>query len=323
VRLVLDDGHLTAVCKQLRHELAAALCPIPFDHRLAARETRGDVGTALDTASERLREDAGSVLRANFARLEQSLRSLEEFGKVLDEDSAAAIKQLRYRVYTLERAVEITGRAIDRLASARLCVLLDGRPSAEEFFGLARSLIDAGTGIIQLRDKQLDDRALLARGRSLAAMIRDSRPTSRTLWIMNDRPDLAALAEADGVQLGQEDVAVKDARRIVGPDRLVGVSTHSIEQARQAVLDGADYIGVGPTFPSGTKQFDRLPGLELLRAVAAEIRLPAFAIGGIGPRNLPEVLSAGFTRIAVSGAVLSSDDSAAAVRELRKMMNAD
>ena len=153
-------------------------------------------------------------------------------------------------------------------------------------------MISAGVAIIQLRDKRLDDRELLARGRLLAALIGEAPPPARTLWIMNDRPDLAALAGSGGVHLGQEDVAVKDARRIVRPDRLVGVSTHSLEQARQAVLDGADYIGVGPTFPSETKQFDRLPGLELLRAVAAEIRLPAFAIGGISPQNLPQVLAA-------------------------------
>jgi thiamine-phosphate pyrophosphorylase len=96
----------------------------------------------------------------------------------------------------------------------------------------------------------------------------------------------------------------------------VGVSAHSIEQARQVVLDGANYLGVGPTFPSGTKSFEQFPGLELLRAVAAEIRLPAFAIGGVCRVNLDEVLAAGFTRIAVGEAVASAEDPAAAVREL-------
>ena len=168
-RLVLDDGHLTKVCKDLRHELAAALVAIPFDHRLAARETLCDVGTVLDTSSEWRRDDAGSVLRANFARLEQSLRSLEEFGKLFDENCARQIKQLRYRVYTLQRAAEITGRATGRLASARLYALIDGRPSLEDFQRLARCLIGAGAAVVQLRDKQLDDRALLTRGRFLAA----------------------------------------------------------------------------------------------------------------------------------------------------------
>ena len=133
---------------------------------------------------------------------------------------------------------------------------------------------------------------------------------------MNDRPDLAVLARANGVHVGQTELSVKDARSIVGPDMLVGVSTRSIEQARQAVLDGANYIGVGPTFPSNTKRFEQFPGVELLRAVAEEIRLPAFAIGGIDRENVAEVLAAGFTRIAVSGAIAAAADPAQAAKEL-------
>jgi len=132
---------------------------------------------------------------------------------------------------------------------------------------------------------------------------------------MNDRPDLAALSRADGVHVGQDELSVKDARSIVGPEALVGVSTHSIEQARQAVLEGANYLGVGPTFPSDTKQFEKFPGLDLLRQVGAEIRLPAFAIGGITTENLPEVLATGMTRVAVSGAIAAAAEPVAAAKE--------
>ncbi|MGC4007112.1 MAG: thiamine phosphate synthase [Pirellulales bacterium] len=133
---------------------------------------------------------------------------------------------------------------------------------------------------------------------------------------MNDRPDLAVLCGADGVHVGQEELPVHDVRRIVGPDMLVGVSTHSIEQARKAVLDGADYLGVGPTFPSTTKSFDAFPGLDLVRAVASEITLPAFAIGGITVENVLEVRKAGLHRIAVGGAVWNTGHSAAPIRSL-------
>ncbi len=319
VRFVLDDRHLTRLCKQLRHELTDALGRISLEHRLAARETQADVGTVLTTASEQSRADAAEVLTANFARLQESLRSLEEFGKLLGADGAglaAAFKQLRYRTYTLQRAVDITRGSIERLAAARLYVLIDGRPSVEEFERLARSLIDAGVQVLQLRDKQLGDRELLERARLLRALTQ----ATPTLFVLNDRPDLAALAGADGVHVGQEELSVKDARSIVGPEALVGVSTHSIEQARRAVLDGANYIGVGPTFSSGTKRFEQFPGVELLRKVAAEIRLPAFAIGGIGRENLDEVLAAGFGRIAVSGAVTAADAPAEAAQELLKRL---
>lgn len=316
-RLILDDRHLTQLCKQMRHDLAGCLAAVSMDRRFAARETQADVGTTLDLPTEGRRDSPRDVLRANFARLQEALRSLEEFGKLLDAGLAAAAKQLRYGAYTLERAVGITGRSIERLASARLYVLLDGGGAPEEFERLARSLIEAGADILQLRDKRLGDRELLARARLLVAATRGSG----TLAIVNDRPDLAVLAGADGVHVGQEEVSVKDARRIVGPDALVGASTHSIEQARQAVLDGADYIGIGPVFPSDTKQFKNYPGVELLRAVAAEIRLPAFAIGGINRSNIAEVLAAGAARVAVGSAVTSADDPARAAKELSMIVH--
>ena len=141
-----------------------------------------------------------------------------------------------------------------------------------------------------------------------------------TLFIMNDRPDLAVLSAADGVHVGQDELSIQNVRRIVGPEMLIGVSTHTIEQARQAVLSGASYIGCGPTFPSGTKHFDSFPGLAFLREVAAEIGLPAFAIGGITRDNLKIVLQTGMQRVAVSGGVTQAADPAAAVRGIRRRL---
>lgn len=319
VRFVLDDRHLTGRCKQLRHDLAAALDRVSGEHRLAARETRVDVGTGLATESERRRGAPAHVVGASFARLQEALRSLEEFGKLIDADMAADIEQIRYRSYTLQRAVEITRTSLERLARARLYVLIDGRESAAEFQQLARSLVEAGVHAIQLRDKRLDDRRLLERAR----LLRDMTAGSDTLFIVNDRAELAALSHADGVHVGQEDLSVKDARTIVGPEPLIGVSTHTLDQARRAVIDGANYIGIGPTFPSETKQFAEFPGLDLLRKVSAEIRLPAFAIGGITQENLSEVLATGIGRVAMGGAILTAGDSAAAAREILKRMGAD
>ena len=216
----------------------------------------------------------------------------------------------------MHRAIGATQIGCERLAASQLYVLLDGRESIEQFEQLARQLIEAGVNVLQLRDKRLADRELIDRARRLRKL---TQGTS-TLLVINDRPEIAALVRADGVHLGQEELSVKDARTIVGPDMLIGVSTHSIEQARQAVLDGANYIGAGPTFPGDTKKFEHFPGVELLRMVAAEIRLPAFAIGGITRENIGEVLAAGFTRVAVSGAVVEADDSSRAVGELQTVL---
>lgn len=312
VRFVLDDRHLTGLVKQLRHELTAALERLDTGDRLSARQSESDVGATLCTPAEADRDDARAVAAASFKRVQQALRSLEEYAKLIDGPMAAAIELLRYSAYTLERAVGITADSLARLLEARLYVLLDGCADEEAFAQAAETLIGAGVHVLQFRDKRLDERQLLARARRL----REITARSETLFIMNDRADLAVLSHADGVHVGQEELSVKDARRIVGPKALVGVSTHSIQQARQAVLDGANYIGVGPTFPSATKSFEKFPGLELLRAVAAEIRLPAFAIGGITRENLPQVVESGMRRVAVSAAVLKAADPGAAAREM-------
>jgi thiamine-phosphate pyrophosphorylase len=167
--------------------------------------------------------------------------------------------------------------------------------------------------VFQLREKALPDRELL----ELARNVRRWTRSAGVLFVVNDRPDIARLAEADGVHLGQDDMTVKDARRIAGPEMLIGVSTHSVAQLRQAVLDGADYVGIGPTFPSKTKAFDHFPGLEFVRAASAETSLPAFALGGIDARNAAEVAAAGASRVAVSSAICGSDDPRRAAQLLR------
>ncbi len=310
VRFALDDWHLTTQLKSLRHDLTAILSNIDRGERIAARESQGDVGADAKLAGELARQDVAQVITASFQRLQQALRSLEEFSKLSNAAAARRFEQLRYRVYTIERAVELTGSSLCRLAHARLYVLVDGGRSEDAFRLLAESLVGAGVPLVQLREKSLDDRTLLARARLLREITRGSQ----TLLIINDRADLAMLADADGVHVGQQELSVKDARALVGPRRLVGVSTHSIEQARQAVLDGSNYIGIGPTFPGRTKQFPAFPGLDFVRAVSHEIRLPAFAIGGITLENLGEVLASGATRACVSAAVCGATDPAAAAR---------
>ncbi len=304
LRFVLNDGHLCGQCKQLRHDLTALLANLPMEKRLAMRQTDEDVGTTIATQREYQRYSSADVLHANFARLEESLRSLEEYAKIDTPPIAAHLEQFRYRVYTLHKAVGVTVDSIQRLADARLYVLIDGGESTVDFQVKCAAIVEAGVNIIQLRDKRLNDRELLER----ANILREITSPTPTLFIVNDRPDLALLAGADGVHVGQEELSVHQVRGIGGGEMLVGVSTHNIEQARQAVLDGANYIGVGPTFASSTKQFDDFPGLDFIRQVAAEIRLPAFAIGGITLDNVSQVIEAGLHRVAASAAIGDGDD---------------
>jgi thiamine-phosphate pyrophosphorylase len=352
VRFALDDPFLTGETKSLRHALSAAAAAFPSSDQHAARDTTHDVGTALTTPAEHDRANLWAVCLASLKRTEQSLRSLEEYAKLTDPAFARSMESLRYRLYTLEKAIDVSRSSRDRLENVRLCVLIDGCNTAAEFERLVRALVDAGVCMIQLRDKRLDDRELLSRARLLVSLTRAgdrtrSQPPPRpglsaaldrntlqppaepggdrharrsTLAIINDRADVAAAVDADGVHIGQADLPAKEVRTIVGTQMLIGVSTHNIEQARAAVLEGSNYLGAGPTFASQTKSFEAFAGLEYLRAVAAEIRLPTFAIGGISAKKLPDVLATGISRVAVGSAVTGSREPASAARELLGML---
>jgi thiamine-phosphate pyrophosphorylase len=313
-RFALNDAQLSRECKQLRHGLTAAMTQLdPTGQRIVFRDTLADVGTSISVPAEGERVTVPDLVAANFQRVSQALRVIEEGAKLIGH-GGEAFESLRYRSYTLAKAfhLRLQGQAV--WAGRQLYVLIDGRAQEADFVKLVKQLITAGVHVIQLRDKQLADRTLLARGKLLRQLI-DEQTTgdSNPLFIMNDRPDLAVLAQADGVHVGQEELPVGEVRKLVGVTMQIGVSTHSIEQARQAVLDGANYLGCGPTFPSGTKKFESFPGLAFLRQVAAEISLPSFAIGGITNENLPQVQEAGFTRVAISGAIHGSHDPSASV----------
>lgn len=320
-RFVLSDPLLSEQLKQLRHQTAVAGQRFDRSQLLSARDTPGDVGTTIETPTETSRGNAMDVAIAAAARVQQSLRCLEEYGKIVDSDVGRDFEACRYRCYSLFATLEQLGLRRDRLADCQLYVLVDGGDSVESMAATIEQLADAGADLIQLRDKRLSDRTLYERAAAAAVVL---RPTG-CLFIVNDRPDIAAAVHADGVHVGQDELPVAAVRQIIGADSLLGVSTHSVAQVQQAVSEAADYIGCGPTFPSGTKSFENFPGTEFLRAAAATTTVPAFAIGGIGADNLDQVIDAGFFRIAVAGAVTSSASPAAAVADLKQrlMQHAD
>lgn len=312
-RMVLNDQHLSLRLKQMRHDLVSGTESLDREKRIASRDSIGDVGRDNQTQSEYQRPNESGVVQANMSRVAQSLRTIEEFSKTIEPSVAQSVEQLRYEIYTLEKAILTTMMSAQNLANHRLYVLLDGKGSPEELESFASELVRSGVDILQLRDKSLSDRELILAGRALAAATRGTDAK----WIMNDRCDLAIAADADGVHLGQEDMRVADARRVVGPSRMIGVSTHTIEQARQAVLEGANYIGIGPVFPSQTKQFDEHIGVQLVETITREIQLPGYAIGGINNENVDELLAVGCQHVAVSNVIVAAKDPSAAAQVMK------
>lgn len=357
-RFVLDDADISRQLKNLRHALVSAerrlldsaasgtSDAVPPRLTVLHRNTAADVGTTLSTAQETRRQSGQDVLLANSRRLQEALRSLEEFGKLVSPEFAAMIKQLRYQAYQLEAALlnrsaeapagdvqrmpavadPATSGAIDeeraawrrqRLQSAQLYALLTESSCRQPWQQFVEAILTAGVDVIQLREKHLADGELLRRARWLA----DACRAAGALSIINDRPDVAILANADGVHVGQEELPAAAARNMIGPARLLGLSTHELNQVQAAVAAGADYLGTGPVFPSSTKSFADFPGLPFVRDV---VRLappvPWFAIGGVQLQNLPELLAAGARRVAVTAALSAAVDPAAAVGQLRTVL---
>ena len=182
--------------------------------------------------------------------------------------------------------------------------------------GLERTVREAvrgGVDIVQLREKNLPDADLL----DLAKKTRQWTRDEGALFILNDRPDLAVLSEADGVHLGTTDLTPSEARRIVGADRLIGASSHNARDREAATLAGADYLGAGPVFPSKTKAFQDFASLNYIRSFADWQGPPWFAIGGINLETIDQVREAGAVRIAISHAICQSEDPQGMARALR------
>ncbi|MFO0888664.1 MAG: thiamine phosphate synthase [Isosphaeraceae bacterium] len=317
-RFVLDDPGLTRRLKEVRHRLAEALRGFDADLLIGSRETREDVGTHIMTRSEQVRENPRAVLSANFKRTAEALRTLEEYGKLVDVWLAGRFEVLRYDVYTLEKLTLGAVHAYRALGDAKLMVLVGGLPTLGDLTWVVGEALAGGADVIQLREKVLPDRELLSRARE----VRILTAQAKARFILNDRPDLARLSGADGVHVGQEDLTVRDTRRIVGPNLVIGVSTHDRRQLDAAILSGAGYLGVGPVFPSATKEFSEpeLAGLEFVRSAAEATNLPFFAIGGITEENVRRVLDAGAARIAVSAAVIRADRPRRAAARLKALL---
>ena len=311
-RFVLDDAFLSGELKRLRHDLAESLAGLAPTLLLEARETQRDVGTGISTARERERHSLLEVARVNLKRLQEALRSLEEVGKLYRADFGQRLEQLRYRSYTLERAILLGSDSRHRLADVKLYVLLTSAQCRAAPDWTIREAAAGGASMFQLREKNLTDRELLGQARQVRRWTREVG----ALFIMNDRPDIARLVEADGVHVGQDELPVREVRRIVGPGMLIGVSTHSLDQLRQAIRDGASYVGIGPTFPSRTKSFADFPGLDLVRQATVETSLPAFVIGGVNRDTIAAAVAAGARRVAVSDAIGQANEPRQAAAEL-------
>ncbi len=303
-RFGLNHSQWAEDCKQMRQELARWHS---LEIRLA-RDTPGDPGTALSHPREEHRSSLEQVLQANICRVQEALRVLEEYSKLYKPGMGEAFKQLRYQVYSLESNL-LSHHRRQQLEDAYLYLVTS--PS-DQLVSTVEAALKGGLKLVQYRDKNTDD---LARWQN-AVKLRQLCQEYGALFLVNDRVDLALAVNADGVHLGQEDLPIAVARKILGSHRLIGRSTTNPQEMANAIAQGADYIGVGPVYETPTKAGKAAAGLDYVRYAAQNSPIPWFTIGGIDASNMQNVLQSGAQRVAVVRAIMQAENPTLTTQEL-------
>ena len=311
-RFGVDRADLVARTKDMRQRLGR----LHRDDYKLARHTATDPAAGMGHPAQQERLSPSQIVGANAGRVHEALRVLEEFGRSIDPELASEAAALRYGIYDLEVDLLQASRSGQQrrqlLAQCHLYLVSSPVPGLEAVVAAA---LGAGVRLVQYRAKDgepIDDSQRLQQCRQLRQLC----ASHGALFIVNDRIDLALAVEADGVHLGQGDLPPAVARQLLGPERLIGRSTHCIDQLRQAVADGCDYVGVGPVNATPTKPGREPVGLDYVRQAAAESPIPFFAIGGLECANIEAVRQAGGQRVAVVRAITAAANPAAATTAL-------
>lgn len=295
-RYLLNNRMLLARVRRIRNQYRRirrnALAADSFIYRNSEQDPGR--GPAFDRVAK---TNAGDLLRANFNRAKESARTLEELFKIHGTSETAALKQIRFAVYDVEKtALELAGRQFD----PRLCVIFDekyfARLARRQLEAALSLLQDRGATMIQLRARRLNDRALF----QIAVAFRKAIARPAVKFIVNNRLDIALACGADGVHVGPDDLPVTAVRRIAG-HLICGYSAQSLRAAQSAARAGADYIGVGALFKTATKPDARQVGLATLGRIARHVSVPVIGIGGVTAANCNRVFKAGAKGIAIAG----------------------
>ncbi|OGN99304.1 MAG: thiamine-phosphate diphosphorylase [Chloroflexi bacterium RBG_13_52_12] len=313
-RLSLNDTVITQQLKNMRHTLVNTGGDLQ-NQLLGARDAAGDVGGSMDVLGEVKTRDASEAIFANARRVQESLRVMEEMSKapglVLNSE---VYRQARFELYTIEK--ELLARILRQDKIKRLAGLyvvidtawLKGRRPEE----IAKQAIRGGAKVIQLRCKERSTRDFLTIAMELKAVCSEYA----ILFIVNDSLEVALACGADGLHIGQDDLPAKTARKLIPIDMILGISVSTVDEAKAALAEGVDYLGVGAIFVTPTKESAKAVGLGRLKEIKKAFDLPVVAIGGINKENLSAVMKAGADSAAVISAVLGAKDVEKVTRQL-------
>ncbi len=281
-----------------------------------ARLTSNDPAMGVSHPLQKVRSTPEAVFLANSSRVQEALRVLEEFTRITDPKLCELAAKIRYETYEIEIKVLDATEGINKRKILQDCSLYLITTNTSNLEEKVLEALKAGVKIIQYREKFLHDFEKISQAKSLASLCKKYN----SLFIVNDRIDIALAVDADGVHLGQDDIPTEIARALIGSEKIIGRSTHSLEDIKNAEEEGCDYIGIGPIFTSKTKQQLDPIGIDYLQNGLDETLLPAFAIGGINSSNIKKLNEINNLRIAVSDAIINSSDPYSKTEEILKFL---
>ena len=255
-------------------------------------------------------------IRDSSSRVQEALRVVEEFTRTTDPNLCEIASKIRYETYEIEIKVLNSSEGINKRKTLKDCsvyLITSNRGDLEE---VVLHALKAGVKIVQYREKLLNDNEKISQAKCLASLCKKYN----SLFIVNDRIDIALAVDADGIHLGQEDMPTKIARELLGAEKIIGRSTHCLEDIKNAEAEGCDYIGIGPIFPSETKKQLNPIGIDYLKKGLSETLLPAFAIGGMNKSNITKLNQINNLRIAVCNAIINSNNPFSTTDELIKLL---
>ena len=312
-RFGLKRNDFSIQIKDWRQQLGAQHHNIYRKARLSSEDPAMGVSHPL----QKNRSTPEDIFIANSSRVQEALRVIEEFTRITDPKLSEVASKIRYATYEIEIKVLEAKEIVDKRKILKDCSLyLITTNKAEDLKEIVLQALKAGTRIIQYREKFLNDKDRISQAKDLSYICK----RYNSLFIVNDRIDIALAVDADGIHLGQEDIPTKVAREILGYEKIIGRSTHCLEEIKNAEKEGCDYIGIGPIFPSKTKQKVNPIGIDYLKKGLNKTLLPAFAIGGINSSNIKKLNQIHNLRIAVSDAIMGSNDPFAQTAELFKFL---
>ncbi len=314
-RFHYEDELLTKKLRDIRHKIRKNLKDIDF-HLLKNRDSAHDIGKKITNQSKLDKKDnLSQIITANFKRALEAIRVIEEISKTTANmySIGKEYEALRYELYYLEKEVlGLTSKK--RLPSGIYGITFEKCSKGRSNIEVVKQMILGGIKVIQYREKDKSFKQMYEE----AKVIREMTKKAEVLFIVNDHVELAMMVEADGVHIGQDDWPLLEVRKLLGDDKIIGLSTHSKEQALEAVKLGADYIGVGPIFDTNTKDYATV-GIEYLEFVAKNIDIPFVAIGGIKEHNIKQIIKAGAKSVALVTQITEADDIVNEISLLKKM----